>query len=279
MTCRTLSLERKKVYNREPMTRKSAFLSPFLKLLAPAAFAAIALSPNSARAQDSTVSFGANGSTDTGVQTTGSASAAPAAAAPDDEWAERDRLLGESNSLSGGTGLLHMQTAQTGAPGQLRIGFTTEYFSSGFLCTSDYPCADPRNPGSKVTTDTLNHIGGTLTLSVTVLKWLEAYAGTSAYANSDDENNPTLLQVLGDTDFGLKAAGGLSKTFYVGGFAELWLINGTGSVGLDGSGTGFKFGPVATMDLRSAMGKEWAPRISFMADYMFDDSGDVLAQH
>ena len=272
------------------MTRKSAFLKPFLSrratslraisFLAPAAFTAIALTPNRAHAQD--VSFGANGSasTDTGVQGSSSASATPAAAAnPDDEWAERDRLLGESNSLSGGTGLLHMQTAQTGAPGQLRIGFTTEYFSAGFLCTNDYPCQDPRNPGSKVTTDTLNHIGGTLTLGVTILKWLEAYAGTSAYANSDDQNNPTLLQVLGDTDFGLKAAGGISKVFYVGGFTELWLLNGTGSVGLDGGGTGFKFGPVGTMDLRPALNKEWAPRVSLQADYMFDNSGDVLSQH
>ncbi|MEO8878277.1 MAG: OmpA family protein [Polyangiaceae bacterium] len=219
------------------------------------------------------------------MTTSSSSEAAPAAAAgnavaPDDEWAERDKKLGESNSLSGGTGLLHMQTAQLGAPGQLRIGFTTEYFSAGFLCTSDYPCTNPRDPnGAKLTTDTLDHIGGTLTLNVTILKWLEGYAGTGAYANSDDHNNPTLLQVLGDTDLGLKAAGALSKVFYVGGFAELWLINGTGAVGLDGGGTSFKFGPVATMDLRPALGKSWAPRVSFQADYMFDNSGDVLAQH
>lgn len=264
------------------MTRKSAFRNPFLRL----ALASLTLVPAVAHAQDGAVTFGANASTDTGVSTNGSAdangAATPAAAAPessDDEWAERDRLLGESNSLSGGTGLLHMQTAQTGAPGQLRIGFTTEYFSAGFLCSSDYPCQDPRNPGQKVTSDTMNHIGGTLTLGVTILKWLEAYAATSAYANSDDQNNPTLLQVLGDTDFGLKAAGALSKVFYVGGFTELWLVNGTGAVGLDGGGTSFKFGPVGTMDLRPALKKEWAPRISLQADYTFDNTGDVLAQH
>jgi outer membrane protein OmpA-like peptidoglycan-associated protein len=260
------------------MTRKSAVLIPSLSFLA------VALAAPSAFAQNAT--FGASGSasTDNGVSTSSSATAAPAAAAtevpPDEEWADRDRRLGESNSLGGGTGLLHMQTAQLGAPGQLRIGFTTEYFSAGFLCTSDYPCTDPRNPtGAKITSDTLNHIGGTLTLNVTILKWLEAYAGTSAYANSDDQNNPSLLQVLGDTDFGLKAAGAISKVFHVGGFAELWLINGTGAVGLDGGGTSFKFGPVATMDLRPALGKEWAPRVSLQADYMFDNTGDVLAQH
>jgi outer membrane protein OmpA-like peptidoglycan-associated protein len=272
------------------MARKSAVLTPFLdgRFVGPSLAFAIALTSHSAFAQNAT--FGASGSasTDSGVQTSSSAAAAPAAATtpgtsevpPDEEWADRDRRLGESNSLGGGTGLLHMQTAQLGAPGQLRIGFTTEYFSAGFLCTSDYPCTDPRNPsGAKITSDTLNHIGGTLTLNVTILKWLEGYAGTSAYANSDDSNNPTLLQVLGDTDFGLKAAGAISKVFHVGGFAELWLINGTGSVGLDGGGTSFKFGPVGTMDLRPALGKEWAPRVSLQADYMFDNSGDVLSQH
>jgi len=250
---------------------------------------ASSLASSTASAQNATFGASGNASTDTGVTTSSSSSseAAPSAAAPaegdvppNDEWADRDRKLGESNSLGGGSGLLHMQTAQLGAPGQLRIGFTTDYFSAGFLCTSDYPCANPTNPtGTKQTTDTLNHIGGTLTLNVTILKWLEAYAGTGAYANSDNQNNPTLLQVLGDTDFGLKAAGALSKVFYVGGFAELWLINGTGAVGLDGGGTSFKFGPVGTMDLRPALGKEWAPRISLMADYMFDNSGDVLANH
>ncbi|HEX7666663.1 MAG TPA: hypothetical protein VF407_19180, partial [Polyangiaceae bacterium] len=110
------------------MARKSAGINRFFLLLSPAVLAAVAYAPL-AHAQSSTVSFGASGSTDNGVQTTSSSSSteaapagAPAATSEEDEWAQRDRLLGESNSLSGGTGLLHMQTAQTGAPGQLRIG-------------------------------------------------------------------------------------------------------------------------------------------------------------
>lgn len=255
----------------------------------------------------STVSFGAgasgNASTSTGAQGTSGAtgaasgaSAAPAASsstdvaasgagagtmagagAGEDEWAERDMRLNEAESLSGGTGLLHMQHAQSGAPGQFRLAFTAEYFSAGFLCTSDFPCKNKTPGGAPVTNDSLDHIGGTIGLSVTLAKWLEAYAATSAYANSDDQNRPSLLQVLGDTDLGLKVFGGLSKVFWLGGFGELWLINGTGAVGLDGGGTSFKFGPIGTMDFRG-LEKKVPLRFSLQADYMFDNTGDVLAQ-
>ncbi len=252
------------------MTRQKAFFGTSL-------FLGLGLAAAPAHAQGGNVSLGGSASTDNGAHGTASASgAAPAAApaAPADEWAERDKKLNEPLTLSGGTGLLRTQYAQSGAPGQFRLGFTTEYFSAGFLCTSDFPCRNPRG-GADVTSDSLDHIGGTLTLSVTLLKFLEAYAGTRAYANSDDQNKPTLLQVLGDTDFGLKAFTSLSKVFHVGGFAELWLINGTGSVGLDGGGTGFKFGPIFTADLRG-MEKKLPLRFSLQADYMFDNSGAVL---
>src|SRR5262245_17643331 len=209
------------------------------------------LVPSLARAQGGTVTFGGGASTQGGA--TGEAAATgtpPAAAAPagealeppsdkEKEWAERDRLLNESQTLTGGVGLLRTQHAQSGAPGQFRLAFTTEYFSAGFLCTSDYPCTNPRGAG-KITSDSLDHIGGTIGVTATILPWLEGYATTGAFANSDAANRPSLLQVLGDTDFGVKAFGGLSKVFFVGGAMELWLVNGTGSVGLDGSGTSAK---------------------------------------
>ena len=69
----------------------------------------------------------------------------------------------------------------------------------------------------------MNHIGGDLALTIGLASWLEGYAATSAYANSDTANQPSLLQVLGDTDFGLKAFGSVGKIFHVGGATELWL--------------------------------------------------------
>ena len=51
--------------------------------------------------------------------------------------------------------------------------------------------------------------GGTLTLSMQVAKWLDTYLATSALANSNPANRPTLLQVLGDSTLGAKAHGGI----------------------------------------------------------------------
>jgi hypothetical protein len=96
--------------------------------------------------------------------------AAPAAEGEQDEaaqaaeWAERDSTINESNTLNGGTGLLKTQHASNGTPGQFRIGFVTEWYSAGFLCTAKYPCQNP-NGGAALTSDTMNHVGGTLSLS------------------------------------------------------------------------------------------------------------------
>jgi len=211
----------------------------------------------------------------------GGPAAAPAAEAPppaagedDGGWSERERQLGESNSLAGGTGLLHMQHAQSGEPGQFRLGFTTEYFSAGFLCTSTYPCPNPQT-GAALTSDNMTHIGGTISASATITKWLEGYAATSAQANSDSANRPSLLQVLGDTDLGLKGYGKINNVFWAAGEAELWLINGTGSVGLDGSGTSAKFRALGTADLRG-MESHTPLRFSLNTTYSLDNSGQVL---
>jgi outer membrane protein OmpA-like peptidoglycan-associated protein len=239
------------------------------------------LTPAVAHAQ--TVTFGGGASTSgtaegNAAATTPAAAAAPDAtpASPNDEWAERDRALGESSTLGGGVGLLRTQHAQGGAPGQFRLGFTTEYFSAGFLCSSGQFACPPTTPGgTAITTDSLDHIGGTLTLSATITKWLEGYATTGAYANSDSANKPSLLQVLGDSSLGFKVFGGLGKVFYVGGGADLWLINGTGSVGLDGSGTSAKFRAIATTDLRG-MQSHTPLRFSINAIYSVDNTGDVV---
>ena len=217
--------------------------------------------------------------------------AAPAAAAPagaviavdavptaDDEvarWKERDRMINEADALTGGVGLLHMQHAQSGAPGQFRLGFTSEFFSAGFLCTTSYPCPSPTPGGSRITSDTMNHVGATVSLSVSITKWLEAYASTGAYANSDSANRPSLLQVLGDTDLGLKFHVHAAKTLLFGAATELDLINGTGAVGLDGSGTGAKFRLLGTSDLRE-LDDHIPLRFSINTTYTLDNTGDVL---
>ncbi|MBL8606550.1 MAG: OmpA family protein [Myxococcales bacterium] len=244
--------------------------------------AACLLAPRSASAQ--TVTFGGSGaaSTQNGASgsATGAAAGAPAAApapapdSPEAEWADRDRKLNEPQVLSGGVGLLRTQHAQGGAPGQFRIQFMTEWFRAGFLCTPDMPCKNPRGPG-QVTDDTMSHIGGHLALSATVWKYLEAYLGTGAFANSSDQNRPGLLQVLGDSVLGLKGFGAVHPAFHLGGAAELWLVNGTGSVGLDGGGTSAKFRGIATGDLRGLQ-KSIPARFSANVGYTLDNTGVVV---
>lgn len=210
---------------------------------------------------------------------TGDAAAAGGdAAGGEDEWAVRDRQINESNTLTGGTGLLRTQHAETGEPGQFRIQFVTEWFQAGFLCTGNFPCPNPGG-GQAITSDTMNHVGGTLSLGTSLFKigdgTFDAYGAIMAQANSDSANKPSLLQVLGDMDLGVRYTIPLGSVFHLGLFTELWLINGTGSVGLDGSGTSAKFGGIATVDLRGLESK--VPlRFSVNPVYFLDNSSDVL---
>jgi len=258
--------------------------------------AALVVAPATASAQGVTT-FGAGGSatTTSPPAASGSASATSAGASSNQperdllaagvmesaendterEWAERDRKMNEASTLTGGVGLLHTQHAQGGAAGQFRVGFTTEYFSAGFLCSNEYPCL--RSDGQTFRQDSTDHIGGRLTLSAQVTKWLEPYLATSAFANSNSNNRPALLQVLGDSVLGAKAHGALGKVFHLGGAFELWLVNGTGAVGLDGGGTGAKFRGLATVDLRGAT-KPVPLRFSLNTTYVLDNSGRVLEQ-
>ncbi|HEV3189807.1 MAG TPA: OmpA family protein [Polyangiaceae bacterium] len=214
-----------------------------------------------------------------GQAKSGAGETAPTAVPTDSaDWALRDSVLNEGSTLGGASGLLRTQHAQASAPGQFRLGFTTEWFSAGFLCTPQFPCPNPTG-GAPLTSDTVSHIGGTLSLGVSVAKLgpgtLEGYAAVVAYANSDSANRPALLQVLGDTDFGVKYMAPLGDVMHVGGFMELWLINGSGSVGLDSGGTGARFGAVATADLRG-MRSSVPLRFSTNIVYVLDNTADVL---
>jgi outer membrane protein OmpA-like peptidoglycan-associated protein len=190
-------------------------------------------------------------------------------------WRERDRALFEQDTLGGGSGLLHTQHAQSGAPGQIRVGLTTELFSAGFLCSQSAPCPNP-NGGAPLTHDSLTHIGATLTLSATVTKWLEAYAATGAYGNADNADQPALLQVFGDSQLGLKAFFPVGRVLHLGGATELDLVNGSGAVGLVGAGTGAKFRAIGTVDLRGAE-KPTPLRISLNTTYSVDAAAPVVA--
>ncbi|MCL2778612.1 MAG: OmpA family protein [Polyangiaceae bacterium] len=202
-------------------------------------------------------------------------------ASPDDvaaEWATRDQQRSEISTLTGGVGLLHIQHAQGGSAGQFRIGFVAQDMSAGFLCSHRYPCQDPAAAGATLTHDKNHYIGGNLILSVDVTNWLEPYLSTSVHSNSSSASRPTLLQVLGDTTLGAKVHAPLNKVFFVGGAADLWLVDAAGSVGPDGAGTSAsaRLRAIGTADLRVAA--RAAPlRFSVNAQYVFDNTGRAVA--
>ena len=215
------------------------------------------------------------------------AEAAPAPAAPDEdavvaaEWVDRDAHLNEANTVTGGTGLLRTQHAQSGAPGQFRLGIVSEWYTGNFLCTTKFPCPGNANSGGMpYTSDTLHHFGGTISLGASLFKigegTFEAYASTEAIANSDTANVPSLLQVFGDTNLAIKYGAPVGNVMHLGVFTELWLINGTGSVGLAGDGTSAKFGGIATADLRG-LDSPVPLRLSANVVYAVDNTGTVVS--
>lgn len=227
-------------------------------------------------------SAGADWHTSDGFDVGGSANAneqPPADQDPDKEWRALSLHLG--NALSGSTGLLHVAEAGAGAPGTFRFALTGSYFSgSGFLCNGSTACpsfqGEDRNSSDDVT-----RAGVDLGLSATVLPFLEAYAGFHNHATSDSRGRPELLQVLGDTNLGLKGftPHAPDSIFSFGGEAELLLLNGTGGVGLDGSSTSFALRALGTIDLnnRTEASKRIPLRFHANIGYLFDNAGNIVS--
>lgn len=209
----------------------------------------------------------------------------PATAEIDDETrAELRRLSLElGNNYRGTTGVLRVSEAYSGAPGTFRISFLAGISQAkSFLCdgTAEGGCdtLDPANPGE----DEMHRVSGELGLSMTLTSFLEAFLGLHTVATSNNQGRPELLQVLGDTNWGLK--GFLphkpNRILGVGGELELWLLNGTGGVGIDGDGTSFAMRALSSVDLTNRARAE--DRVPFRAHlnlgYKFNNAGKLVEE-
>ena len=259
---------------------------------APGAAPPGAAPPGAAPGADYGAAAGAEYGTDTGYDfetgveagAEGEPEAAAAPLTPEEETeidrAWRRRSLHVQNALSASSGLMRVSEAGSGAPGTFRVNFFGSYFSgSGFLCDGgSLACPNPR--GGAPQEDRVSRMGAHIGLSATLVSFLEAYVGMHTTATSNDQGDPELLQVLGDTDVGLKGfwPKGPDGIFSVGGEAELWLLNGTGGVGLDGAGTSFALRLLTSLDLDNRT--QEADRIPFKAHlnmgYLFDQSGKLV---
>ncbi|RYE82932.1 MAG: hypothetical protein EOO75_19980, partial [Myxococcales bacterium] len=125
--------------------------------------------------------------------------------------------------------------------------------------------------------DSASHFGATFAASATVASFLEAYTSIRSYANSNDQSQPKLLQVLGDTTVGVKLflPQRPGRVFNVGADLQLLLLNGSGGIGLDGGSTSFRGRLVSTLDFRQL--NSGLPLLAhFNAGYRLDNSGKIV---
>lgn len=178
-------------------------------------------------------------------------------------------------SLLGSTGMLRTHYAGSGPVGTFRFSLLGSYLSTDtFLCPQ---CNDPGGgPGS--TADEVSRVAANVQLSATVLSWLEAYFGIHSTATSNTRGDPELLQVLGDTTWGLKAfmPHDPNATFSAGGAVEMWMLNGTGGVGVDASS--FALRGLTTFDMSNKEDpNERIPlRFNVGLSYVFDNTGILV---
>jgi outer membrane protein OmpA-like peptidoglycan-associated protein len=197
-------------------------------------------------------------------------------------------------NLSGSTGLLHTSYAGSGPAGTFRVSFLTDFFTAGsFLCRPgdkasgpnaanlqgiDKRCASPSGVLSP-NGDSTSRVGGTFVLNATPWPFLEGYVMLRTYATSNDQGDPQLLQVLGDTTIGVKGflPPKLGRIFTFGGEAQLLLLNGTGGVGVAGAGTSALFRALVNADFRKPDGG-FPLKAGLNLGYHVDNSGQLVYQ-
>jgi outer membrane protein OmpA-like peptidoglycan-associated protein len=212
--------------------------------------------------------------------TAGASGEAATTPVDEDAWnrEEREASLGFGNSISGSVGLLHSQTPFSGASGTFRVSFLTGYFSgSGFLCPNNTTACTPPT-GNHDTQDKAKSVSSDIAISATVLPYLEGYVGMHSMASSNTFGRPQLLQVVGDTNLGLKlfTPAKADRIFAAGGSMDLWMLNGSGSLGI--SNADFTLRALASIDLgRRSNPKDRIPlRFHTSLGYLFDGSGSLI---
>ncbi|MCB9616015.1 MAG: OmpA family protein [Sandaracinus sp.] len=180
---------------------------------------------------------------------------------PEGELTLRERLFATSyNTYMGPTGGLHVVDAGGGAVGSFRAQLALDFFfSNGFI-----------NPS-----DDAKHIGGSLSLSWTVAEFAEIWASIQSYANSNETGDPSLFQVLGDTQLGFKGFYRVLPFFTVGGDLSLSLLNTVGDIGVVFKSTSVGLRANATLDLRGlSSAVPFIARFNFQ--YYFDNSSNLI---
>jgi outer membrane protein OmpA-like peptidoglycan-associated protein len=185
--------------------------------------------------------------------------AEPSEAEPQIETRDAQRLRAQ-NTWLGPVGGFHVVDAGSGPSGTFRLQFGFDAFSS-----DDFLVAGDNN----------DYMGGTLSLSWTATEYLELFGSLANHANFNDQEQPVLLQVIGDLTFGAKAFAELEPWLYLGGDLRFMVMNTIGDLGPVLSAMSYGLRGNATVDLRQL--DEPVPLIGrFNLDYLFDNSANLI---
>jgi OmpA-OmpF porin, OOP family len=160
-------------------------------------------------------------------------------------------------TVSGLNGGVHVVDASSAAPGTFRVAFNTEFFrKNGFVSRGDHH----------------RHAGAMLNLNVTPIDHLELAAQLATYATENRGSDPEVVQVVGDTRLFAKGHAHVLPWLGLGGDLELALLNGVGSIGVDGRATSVGLRAAATADLRAFTPKSLPLVVRANVRYLFDNS-------
>lgn len=210
----------------------------------------------------------------------GEVAEAAAPAESDSDSYFRDSALRRMTTLSGSTGLHRVSEASSGAPGTFRMNLMGSYFArNNFLCTRAANCFDPVTH-QVLDGDQARHSDAVLMISATPLPFLEAFFSIHNSATRNSNGVPELLEVVGDTQMGLK--GFLpekpDQIFGFGAETNLHLVMGTGGVGPVGGATSLAIRGLASVNLDNRTNEdERIPlRMHLNLGYKIDNSAVVV---
>lgn len=165
-----------------------------------------------------------------------------------------------TSTVTGGTGLLRLGSADLGPAGVLRVGVTGE-----FMQQDNFPVLNASNTRS----------AGTFALDFTILKYLAAYLSYGASANTNSKASPPLMQAQGDIRVGLKGSIQAVKGFHVGADLQFIAFPGIGGQDVRKYAVGFAPKLLLTFDAQKYSPK--APiRLHVNFGGLLDSTGTLL---
>jgi outer membrane protein OmpA-like peptidoglycan-associated protein len=163
-------------------------------------------------------------------------------------------------TVDGLVGGVHVVDASSAWPGTFRLAFNTDYFrKDGYTAKGDH-----HRDG-----------GATLSLNFTPIEHLELAALVATHVSQNRTTEPELIQVVGDLHLFAKGFTEVLPWLTVGGDAELALLNGVGSIGIDGKATSVGLRASATADLRALPDHALPLVLRSNFRYLFDSSAHL----